>query len=124
MKRSLVAAIAAFSSRFSVSRALSVVIHAKSSRITGDATTVSVRLPGVAKVVACDHKTLPSAAPRLSPRARTDGEILARKVCVSLRFDTALIARVDEAAKLQGITRTSWLHRAAFDALGGLRGGS
>jgi hypothetical protein len=101
MKRSLVAAIAAFSSRFGVSRALSVVIHAKSSRITGDATTVSVRLPRVAKVVACDHKTLPSAT-RLSPRARTDREILARKVCVSLRFDTALIARVDEARQATG----------------------
>jgi hypothetical protein len=27
-------------------------------------------------------------------------------------------AKVDAAAKRQGITRTAWLHHAAFDALG------
>jgi hypothetical protein len=42
----------------------------------------------------------------------------AEKVVVNLRFDAALLARVDKAAKRQGITRTAWLHRAAFDALG------
>jgi hypothetical protein len=120
MKRSLVAAIAAFSSRLGASRPLSVVINARSSRVTGDATTVSVRLPGVARLATCDQKTAPSI-PRLSQRARGDGEILVRKVRV--RFDAVLIAKVDDAAKLQGITRTSWLHRAAFDALGGARGG-
>jgi hypothetical protein len=123
MKRSLVAAIAAFSSRFAAGRPLSVVVHAKSSRITGGATTVSVRLPRLAKVVACDQNTLPST-PRLGQRARTGGEIFPSKVRVSLRFDAVLIARVDEAAKLQGVSRASWLHRAAFDALGGSRGDS
>jgi hypothetical protein len=37
---------------------------------------------------------------------------------VSLRFDAALLSKVDAAAKRQGITRTAWLHCAAFDALG------
>ena len=41
------------------------------------------------------------------------------KAVVNLRFDVALLAKVDAAAKRQGITRTAWLHRAAFDALGG-----
>ena len=41
------------------------------------------------------------------------------KVVVNLRFDAALLAKIDTAAKRQGITRTAWLHRAAFDALGG-----
>jgi hypothetical protein len=122
MKRSLVAAIMAFSSRFGARRPLRVVVKARSSRITGDATTVSVRLPDVGKPVPCDQNTTPSI-PRLSQRARA-GETLASKVRIGLRFDAALIARVDEAAKLQGITRTSWLHRAAFDALGGSRGAS
>jgi len=121
MKRSLVAAIAAFSSRLGARRPLRVVVKARSSRITGDATTVSVRLPDVAKPVSGDQNAVPSVA-TLSRRARPR-EILASKVRV--RFDPALIARVDEAAKLQGVTRAAWLHRAAFDALGGARiGGS
>jgi hypothetical protein len=40
------------------------------------------------------------------------------KVVVNLRFDAALLAKIDRAAKRQGITRTAWLHRVAFDALG------
>jgi hypothetical protein len=40
------------------------------------------------------------------------------KIVVNLRFDAALLAKIDAAAKRQGITRTAWLHRAAFDALG------
>jgi hypothetical protein len=120
MKRSLIALVAAFSSRLGAGRALSVVISARSSRITGGATTVSVRLPSVAKPATSDQQTAPST-PRLSRRAGAGRETFANKIRV--RFDPALIARVDEAAKLQGITRASWLHRAAFDALGGARGG-
>jgi hypothetical protein len=48
--------------------------------------------------------------------ATVDAE--AAKVVVNLRFDAVLLAKVDAAAKRQGITRTAWLHRAAFDALG------
>jgi hypothetical protein len=43
---------------------------------------------------------------------------VATKVVVSLRFDAMLLGKVNAAAKRQGITRTAWLHRAAFDALG------
>ncbi|MGH3426392.1 MAG: hypothetical protein ACRDQZ_02265 [Mycobacteriales bacterium] len=42
---------------------------------------------------------------------------MASKLRVHLKFDAALLARVDAAAGRQGITRTAWLHRAAFDAL-------
>jgi hypothetical protein len=45
-------------------------------------------------------------------------EAEAAKVVVNLRFDAVLLAKVDASAKRQGITRTAWLHRAAFDALG------
>jgi hypothetical protein len=41
------------------------------------------------------------------------------KVVVNLRFDGAPLAKIDAAAKRQGITRTACLYCAAFDALGG-----
>jgi hypothetical protein len=50
------------------------------------------------------------------------GNAVASKVHVHLRFDAALLAKADAAAKRQGVTRTAWLHRAAFDALGKLCG--
>jgi len=34
-----------------------------------------------------------------------------------MRFDTALLQRIDRAAKSQGISRTAWLHVAAAKAL-------
>jgi hypothetical protein len=113
MKRSFAAAIAAAFSRLKAGRPLSVVIDARSSRITAGAATVSVRLPDAPKPTA--------STPRLSQHASAGGESLARKVRVSVRFDAGLLARVSESAKRQGITRTSWLHRAAFDALSGSR---
>jgi hypothetical protein len=39
------------------------------------------------------------------------------KVVVSMRFDAQLLARVDAAAKRQGISRTAWLHVASSKAL-------
>ena len=34
-----------------------------------------------------------------------------------MRFDAALLQRIDRAAKSQGISRTAWLHVAASKAL-------
>jgi len=34
-----------------------------------------------------------------------------------MRFDAALLRRIDRAAKGQGISRTAWLHVAASKAL-------
>jgi predicted HicB family RNase H-like nuclease len=39
------------------------------------------------------------------------------KTVVNMRFDTALLERIDAAAKRQGISRTAWLHVAASKAL-------
>lgn len=39
-----------------------------------------------------------------------------RKV-VNMRFDVALLRRIDEAARSQGISRTAWLHVVASRAL-------
>jgi hypothetical protein len=59
-------------------------------------------------------------------QARTSGTFLIgtlpSRVRVEVKFDTALLAKADAAAKRQGVTRTAWLHRAAFDALGKLCG--
>jgi hypothetical protein len=49
--------------------------------------------------------TVPSAAPE------------PEKTVVNMRFDSDLLARVDAAAKRQGISRTAWLHVAASKAL-------
>ncbi len=40
------------------------------------------------------------------------------KSVVNMRFDSALLRRIDAAAKRQGISRTAWLHVAASKALG------
>ena len=39
------------------------------------------------------------------------------KTTVNMRFDVALLKRIDAAAKAQGISRTAWLHVAASKAL-------
>ena len=116
MKRSLAAAIAASFSRLGAGRPFSVVVKARPSLISGGATTVSVRLPSAPKPTT-SGKNLAVSTPRRRQHASAGEESLAKKVRVSLRFDAELLARVSELAKRQGITRTSWLHRAAFDAL-------
>jgi hypothetical protein len=39
------------------------------------------------------------------------------KSVVNMRFDAKLLARIDAAARRQGISRTAWLHVAASKAL-------
>jgi hypothetical protein len=41
----------------------------------------------------------------------------AGKAVVNMRFDVALLKRIDAAAKNQGISRTAWIHVAASKAL-------
>ena len=41
----------------------------------------------------------------------------AGKTVINLRFDARLLARIDAAARRQGISRTAWLHVAASNAL-------
>jgi hypothetical protein len=53
------------------------------------------------------------AAP--APAAAQDDN--AGKAVVNMRFDAQLLARIDAAAKRQGISRTAWLHVAASKAL-------
>jgi len=103
MKRPAGAAIAAFFSRLVPERAPSFVVR--------------VSLRHTAKTANSGQKPATSiggsGTPVLSSRT-----FVGSKVRVQLRFDASLLARLDAAAKRQGITRTAWLHRAAFDALG------
>lgn len=102
MKRSA-AAIAAFLSRLGTNRAPRFVVR--------------VSLRHAAKTANSGQKP---AAPfgGSSKNVPLSGNAAPSKVRVQLKFDTPLLARVDAAARRQGITRTAWLHRAAFDALG------
>ena len=72
--------------------------------------------PGVKSAEADQKAAAFIAGSSKSTVATVDAEIA--KVVVNLRFNAVLLAKVDAAAKRQGITRTAWLHRAAFDALG------
>jgi len=47
----------------------------------------------------------------------TGAEQEAGKMTINVRFDAALLKRIDRAAKSQGISRTAWLHVAASKAL-------
>jgi hypothetical protein len=78
---------------------------------------MAIRVPPGVKSAEADQKAAAFiAGSSKSAVAAVDAE--AAKVVVNLRFDAVLLAKVDAAAKRQGITRTAWLHRAAFDALG------
>jgi hypothetical protein len=77
---------------------------------------MAIRLPHAVKPADPDLKAAAFIAG--STKAPVVESVESAKVVVNLRFDAVLLAKVDAAAKRQGITRTAWLHRAAFDALG------
>jgi hypothetical protein len=56
----------------------------------------------------------PAALVRATPTLQDDDTGIAT---ISLRFDTQVLARIDAAARRQGISRTAWLHAAASKAL-------
>jgi len=60
------------------------------------------------------ESVVPAALVRAAPTLQDDDTGIAT---ISLRFDTQVLARIDAAAKQQGISRTAWLHVAASKAL-------
>jgi hypothetical protein len=54
------------------------------------------------------------AAAFISGKAAADN---VGRTVVNMRFDPGLLARIDAAARVQGISRTAWLHVAASKAL-------
>jgi hypothetical protein len=59
------------------------------------------------------QSVVPAAPVRATPTLQDDDTGIAT---ISLRFDTQVLARIDAAARRQGISRTAWLHAAAFKA--------
>jgi hypothetical protein len=59
------------------------------------------------------------AVGNIKRRRRQDSDSVAGagEVVVTMRFDSDLLARVDAAARRQGISHTAWLHVAASKAL-------
>lgn len=103
MKRSTTAAIAAFLSRLGIDRTPRFMVQVslrQAAKTTASSQNSAVAVAGSNKPNSSDRNAAPS------------------KVRVELKFDAALLAKADAAAKRQGVTRTAWLHRAAFDALG------
>ena len=80
---------------------------------------MAIRMPHSVKPANTDQKVeafisgagLPSQP--IATAAATEGS----KTVVNMRFDSALLQRIDAAAKRQGISRTAWLHVAASKAL-------
>jgi hypothetical protein len=98
------AAIAAFLSRLRPGRPSSFVAR--------------VSLRRARKTANSDQNLAPFVGGSNKPALHNEKAVV-DKVRVQLRFDGSLLARADAAANRQGITRTAWLHRAAFDALEG-----
>ena len=55
----------------------------------------------------------PRARAEADPDSKTDG----KRARVMMRFDPALLERIDTAAKRRGVSRTAWLHMVASRAL-------
>jgi len=80
---------------------------------------MAIKMPHAVKPVSSEQKAEAfisgAGLPRTAPAPVQDDE--AGKTTVNMRFDAALLKRIDRAAKSQGISRTAWLHVAASKAL-------
>jgi hypothetical protein len=77
-----------------------------------------IKLPHVVRPVSSDEKAAAFISGAGAPRSPAPvGDQEAGKTTVNMRFDAALLKRIDRAAKGQGISRTAWLHVAASKAL-------
>jgi hypothetical protein len=80
---------------------------------------MAIKMPHAVKSASSEEKAAAfisgAGVPRLAPTPSADQE--AGKTTVNMRFDAALLRRIDRAAKSQGISRTAWLHVAASKAL-------
>jgi len=80
---------------------------------------MAIKMPHAVKSDVSDRKAEAfisgAGLPRVKGAALADLD--AGKTTVNMRFDIALLKRIDEAARHQGISRTAWLHVAASKAL-------
>ena len=80
---------------------------------------MAIKMPHAVKSDVSDRKAEAfisgAGLPRVKGQALADLDV--GKTTVNMRFDVALLKRIDEAARNQGISRTAWLHVAASKAL-------
>lgn len=80
---------------------------------------MAIKMPHAVKPDASDRKAeifiSGAGVSRVKGAAIADPD--AGKTTVNMRFDIALLKRIDEAARKQGISRTAWIHVAASKAL-------
>jgi hypothetical protein len=80
---------------------------------------MAINMPHPVKPASSEEKAAAfisgAGAPRSAPAPVAEPE--SGKTTVNMRFDAALLQRIDRAAKAQGISRTAWLHVAASKAL-------
>lgn len=78
---------------------------------------MTIKLPHTVRPANSDEKAAAFISGAGVPRTAPIAEQEAGKTTVNMRFDAALLKRIDRAAKGQGISRTAWLHVAASKAL-------
>ncbi len=76
---------------------------------------MAIKMPHAVKSANSEQKA--TAFISGAPRSPIAPEPESGKTTVNMRFDAALLQRIDRAAKSQGISRTAWLHVAASKAL-------
>jgi hypothetical protein len=78
---------------------------------------MAIKMPHIVKAAGADRKAEAFIGGAGSPAARGPESADPGKTTVNMRFDVALLRRIDAAARQQGISRTAWLHVAASKAL-------
>ena len=80
---------------------------------------MAIKMPHVVKADAFDRKAEAFIGGAGAPPALAEPAAAPEpaRTTVNMRFDVALLRRIDEAARRQGISRTAWLHVAASKAL-------
>jgi len=78
---------------------------------------MSIRMPHSVKPANTDKRAEAFISGAGLPHPPTEAEAEGSKTVVNMRFDTALLQRIDAAARRLGISRTAWLHVAASKAL-------
>jgi len=76
-----------------------------------------IKMPHAVRLASSEEKAAAFISGAGAPRSAPAPEQETGKTTVNMRFDAALLKRIDRAAKGQGISRTAWLHVAASKAL-------
>jgi hypothetical protein len=79
--------------------------------------TMSIKMPHTVNPDSSDRKAEAFISGAGAGKAAAPATDARKSKVVNMRFDVALLKRVDAAARKLGISRTAWLHVAASKAL-------